>query len=561
VTFWLSAPQPAAVVIPVETEVASVKTETDDAVGFVTVEPLSIVPCALSRVLSMIEEGSPRDHTRGHRDRRPFYCFDAVPKPDDALLIGLSDAVPSCAVALRFDCRVEGIGVDPTWPPLAWEAWNGVAWAACDVERDDTGGLNRPGDVLVHVPADHIATVLHRHRAGWLRCRVVPAEVDQPAYSGSPQITSIDAFTVGGTVAAVHATRVTDEIVGLSEGVAGQRFSLRHRPVVTGRGQFGVHVAGGDAWEEWHDVDSFARSSAADRHVHLDATAGEVAFGPAVREPDGGVRNRGAVPPTGAALVVREYWTGGGRAGNVAAHTLTVLKASVPYVTSVDNRSPARGGVDGESIEEAKARGPLALRTADRAVTAGDFELLTRVIAPELGRVYCASVAGADALVRVLVVPSAAIGEADVLQFDQLSPDAEVLARIAAFLDERRVVGTRVLVEPPFYKAVTVVGTVHTLPGAVTSTVEATATAAINRYLSPLDGGPDGTGWPFGRPLHAGEIFGVLQRVPAVALVDEVQLFPADPVTGERGEPGERITPAADELVFSYAPQIRAVEP
>ena len=45
------------------------------------------------------------------------------------LLIGLSNAVPSCAIVLRMDCRVRGVGVRPDWPPLIWEAWTGSGWA------------------------------------------------------------------------------------------------------------------------------------------------------------------------------------------------------------------------------------------------------------------------------------------------------------------------------------------------------------------------------------------------------------------------------------------------
>ncbi len=51
----------------------------------------------------------------------------------DALLIGLSDAVPSCAVLLRMDCRVSGRGVDPRRPPVVWEAWTDSGWVACDL--------------------------------------------------------------------------------------------------------------------------------------------------------------------------------------------------------------------------------------------------------------------------------------------------------------------------------------------------------------------------------------------------------------------------------------------
>jgi predicted phage baseplate assembly protein len=114
-----------------------------------------------------------------------------------------------------------------------------------------------------------------------------------------------------------------------------------------------------------------------------------VHFPPAVREADGSLRGFGAVPPKGAPLRVPEYLTGGGPAGNVAARTITVLRTTVPFVDRVENRRAAHGGVDGETIEEAKERGPLALRTRDRAVTAEDYEQLARRAAPGIARVRC----------------------------------------------------------------------------------------------------------------------------------------------------------------------------
>jgi hypothetical protein len=41
--------------------------------------------------------------------------------------------------------------------------------------------------------------------------------------------------------------------------------------------------------------------------------------------------------------------------------------------------------------------------------------------------------------------------------------------------------------------------------------------------------------------------------------VEEVRLFGADPITGQRGDPVQRIDLPAHALVFSYGHQIRAV--
>ena len=97
---------------------------------------------------------------------------------------------------------------------------------------------------------------------------------------------------------------------------------------------------------------------------------------------------------------------GGGAAGNVGAGTLTGLRSTLPFVSSVQNLVPATGGVDAETVEEAKIRGPLSLRTGQRAVTAGDYERLTRETSVEVARARClAGTETDDGAVRVLVVP------------------------------------------------------------------------------------------------------------------------------------------------------------
>src|SRR5206468_12340220 len=146
-------PQSSTVHIKPGTQVATLRTDTDEAIAFTTIGDLPIVPSKLSRLASTLGGSKDvRDHTQALEAKTSFYCFDKVPKPDDVLLIGLSEAVPSCAVTLRFKCDIEGVGVDPENPPLLWEAGDGYAWSACEDDRDGTGGPNRAGDLVPHVP-------------------------------------------------------------------------------------------------------------------------------------------------------------------------------------------------------------------------------------------------------------------------------------------------------------------------------------------------------------------------------------------------------------------------
>ncbi|MGW3178924.1 putative baseplate assembly protein [Kitasatospora sp. NPDC001119] len=556
VDFWLSAPQTETVLLRAGTEVSTLRTETDEAVVLSTAEDLPIVPSSLERLVTVSASGEQSDGTARLADGADVRCFQQRPVAGDAMLFALPAVVPRCILVVRLDSRVEGVGVDPRQPPLAWEVWDGARWIACETGSDTTGGLNRPGEVVVFVPAGHTASVVAGRRAGWLRCRVTEPQPGQPFYSESPTIRRAEVFTVGGTATAVHAQTVTDAPLGTSEGVAGQRFRLARPPVLLDGEPPVVEVAAGEGWERWTVVEHFGESSPTDRHVVLDATTGEFLFPPAVREPDGSLRAFGAVPPKGAHLRVPRYRTGGGIAGNVARGTITVLRSSVPYIARVDNREAARGGVDGETVENAKARAPHQLRLQERAVTAGDFELIARQAAPSAARISCVPATGGEAgAVRVLVVPDAVADEGDRLRFEQLIPDDQVLAAVATALDERRLIGTRLVVQPPAYQGVTVVARLTTR-AADPDRVREEVLAALYRYLNPLRGGADGTGWPFGRAVQYGEVFAVLQRVAAVAGVDELRLFPADPITGRRGAPTERVEVPPDALVFSHQHQV-----
>ena len=563
VTFWLSAPALAPLTLSTGTKAATMRTETDEAIIFSTVEDLTIHPCTLHAVQTQAADSDERlDRTEGLRLGTTFAAFAETPNVGDALIIGLTDPTPRCAVRLDIDARIDGVGVDPTNPPLVWEAWNGVDWDECDVGEDTTGGLNRAGSITLHVPSTHEGAVFDTERAGWLRARVIEAEEGQPDYSSSPIVHAVAAATVGATIDALHAEIVQNELLGVSEGVAGQFFVVARRPMLAGAGAQILEVSSEEGWQEWTEVDDFASSSPSDSHYVLDAVNGEVRFGPLVREGDGSLRQYGAVPDRGTHIRMRSYTVGGGRKGNIARSAVRTLKSSIPFVAGVENRYPAAGGVDGETIDQAKARGPILLRTRARAVTAEDYEQITREAAPEVARVKCLTAGEGDVdagSVKVLIVPAAA-SDRGRIRFEDLVPTLPTLEKVQERLEETRLIGARVVIEPPLYRGVTVVARLVAKPKSSPARIQEEAMEALYAYLNPITGGPDGTGWPFGRPIQSGEIYAALQRIRGVDFVEEVRVFGANPVTGERGKEATRIELEANSLAFSYEHHIRVEE-
>jgi predicted phage baseplate assembly protein len=560
VTFWLSAPAVTGVSIQTGTTVATPRTESEDSILFSTRDDLQIIPCMLQDVGTTTEdEPTMRLQTEGLKLGSAFRAFSEVPVAGETLLVGLNDPVPRCVVRIEVDAQVEGVGVHPDHPPLVWEAWTGTDWTECFVSSDSTLALNAPGRVVVHVPEGHDASIIEGTRAGWLRARVIDVPEGFPKYSASPVIRSLAAGTVGGTVDAIHADIIESELLADSDGVPGQEFPLQRSPILAGAGAPVLETMSDDGWAEWEQVEHFANSGPDDRHFILDAVAGTVRFGPAIREEGGAVRQYGAVPPRGVGVRLRGHAVGGGRHGNISKGAIRTLKSSIPFVSSVENLHAAQGGVDGETIQEAKARGPILLRTRSRAVTAEDYEAIALEAAPELARVECVTAGEGEVAagsLRVLVVPAAPQVNGRI-EFAELVPAEDTLERIAERLDEVRLIGTRVSVEPPSYRGVTVVARIVARPKADVERIQKEALDALYGYLNPISGGPDGDGWPFGRPVQSGEVYGLLQRIRGVDMVEDARLFGANPVTGERGKETRKLELDPYSLLFSYEHQVR----
>jgi predicted phage baseplate assembly protein len=157
--------------------------------------------------------------------------------------------------------------------------------------------------------------------------------------------------------------------------------------------------------------------------------------------------------------------------------------------------------------------------------------------------------------VRVLIVPSVS-GHRGRLAFSQLVPADDTLETITRRLDECRIIGVNVIVEPPSYQGVTVVARLRARPRVDPARLTQQALDALYRYFDPIVGGPDGSGWPFGRPVQSGEVHAALQQLRGTELVEDVRLFGADLRSGVRGKPTDRLDVEPNSLVFSYEHQV-----
>ncbi len=554
-TFWVSAPQPEPVTVAAGTQVGTVRTEQDESIVFLTTRDLVIVQPELATCLIATADGRFQDAWDDLRaPNEEVTCFPNV-EPGDAMYLGFDNSLAGNTVRLDVTARIEGVGVDPSRPPWRWETWSGSDWVEATVHDDETGGFNQDGAVTLLLDAEHEALSLGPGRAFWLRCRMVDPIDDRPAYQESPRIRTLTATGLGGSVAALHGEPAPRERIGRSDGTPGQRYTTRRMPVLPRREGETLLIVVDGVEEEWHEVENFAASADEDQHFTWDGGTGEIRLGPRIRYPDGSQRSHGATPPGDAELWVTGYRHGGGTVGNVGAGTLTVLKSSIPFIARVENLRQAAGGVDAETIENAKVRGPMTIRTGDRAVTVPDFERLTLEASTDVARSRALPPTEPGGPVRVLVVPRISV-EPHQLALDDLALPDELIDQVTPFLEVRRTLTTTVEIGTPSYQGVTAVARMRGAPGADANLLRDAALDVLYRYINPLTGGPEGRGWPFDRDLNLGEIFALLSSIEGVTGVEEVLLFLADLRTGERGEARQRIRLHEDALFASYQHQV-----
>jgi predicted phage baseplate assembly protein len=177
----------------------------------------------------------------------------------------------------------------------------------------------------------------------------------------------------GNVVLATHGETVPDEVLGSGDGTAShQRFVLRkpnltHLAARTPTGVADSLVIRVDG-VEWTEVPSLYPAGPLDRcyvvRIDDDAVA-TVIFGDGVH---------GARLPTGQENVRAHYRSGIGPAGEVGAHTLSLLPQRPLGIATVDNPLAASGSSAPETLAEARTNAPLTVLTLDRVVSLSDYE-------------------------------------------------------------------------------------------------------------------------------------------------------------------------------------------
>ncbi|HEX7028500.1 MAG TPA: putative baseplate assembly protein [Gammaproteobacteria bacterium] len=326
---------------------------------------------------------------------------------------------------------------------------------------------------------------------------------------------------------------VQSEQLGLGTGEPDQVARLSNTPVLPDSVRIRVN---GELWERIDDLAAagpevsvnaprFSVASAQKtanvfpgkvKVFTVDRESGEVRFG------DG---FRGMRPPRGANIQAT-YDYGGGKKGSVGIGSIN-KHTSLNTALKVTNPVPTWGGRESESVTQAEARIPSVIRHRDRLVTKQDYQEIVQA-APgiSLGRLDVLPTVhpqqplqDSHGVVTLMVIPAS-----DPAHPEAPSPDNVFLRTLCAYLEPRRIITTELHIVGPVYRDLWVSLSVEIIPGFDTAPVLEAVRTEVKRFLSPLQGGFDGKGWPLNKAVEAGEISGHATRVSGVAKVNRIHI-------------------------------------
>lgn len=485
------------------------------------------------------------DVTASNLALTPFDAFGARPRPGHALHLGFDRALDAAGARLSLYVWTGQWQADeatraalqaehddlaahasthcppPDWRShyrvrTVWEFQGGAGrWQPLTEVEDETRALSLSGFVRFAAPAGH-----QPREPGapfFIRCRIVRGRFECP-----PQLRHVAL----NAVPCEHAVGIAETQVGLGRGHARAEWELGHAPVLAGTVRLRLVDGGGNVQADWREAPDFERAGPFDKVFALEPERGLIRSGDGLR---------GAIIPAGQ-RVYAACRIGGGPAGNVEAGTLAALQANPHNLAlqpalgalatplAATQHFAAGGGAERETLAAAQARAFDRASAVDKAVTLDDMERIAlatpgvpvarvRAVAGLHHRLPCYPAPGVVTLIVIPPCPRPAP-----------MPSRALLDAVERHLDARRLVASEIHAIAPRYRRIGVNATLHIECDTDPARVRRAAQAALRAFLDPLEGGPDGTGWPFGRTVYRTEVMALLAHVPGVSRVTALSL-------------------------------------
>jgi hypothetical protein len=165
-----------------------------------------------------------------------------------------------------------------------------------------------------------------------------------------------------------------------------------------------------------------------------------------------------------------------------------------------------------ESLDSAKQRALRFFNDPYRAITVADFEREALLANSGVG--------------RVSVIPNPEIGTITVVVVPAADTDLNesLLNSVRNRLQERKMVGTRIVVRPPIYTDINLKISLMLQDNTVAADITGAAAAAVRAFFDPLGGGREASGWPFGRAVSVYELYHIIESIAGVDHVEEIEV-------------------------------------
>lgn len=148
-------------------------------------------------------------------------------------------------------------------------------------------------------------------------------------------------------------------------------------------------------------------------------------------------------------------------------------------------------------------------------------------------------------MVTVVVIPYTPIEHLE----QPPEPSQGFLEAICRHLDRHRLLGTDIHVIPPLYIKVNVSLQIVPSSGFDETSLRTEILKTLNRYIHPVKGGEDGSGWPIGRNVYRSELYRLLEDIQGVDCITRLS------ISGDNGAKtdaeGNLILPSKISTVYS----------
>ncbi|MCR5503798.1 MAG: hypothetical protein K6F53_12405 [Lachnospiraceae bacterium] len=483
------------------------------------------------------------DLTSKSRGDEPYPVFSPLPYTEDALYLGFDRKIEGGPVGILF--RVGGktgrIGVKCRFEYSSRRGFR--QFKAVDGTED----FSRSGILLFVPPADFHAVTIEGKRRYWIR--IVRDRTERPEervrYLPFIEDFRVNAMTVTNTVTGeeedfyldeaqpnmhffLGATNILDAEVWVNEReeLSGEemRVLLREHPedVRTDYDLIGNISA---CYVRWHETEQFElpedgtdrEISWQDKRVYrIDRLTGEILFGDGIHV---------KIPRVTDDVAFRvRLRTCAGEDGNIPADTLNTLEDDFLFLDTVSNPVRAFGGSNMETVQQALLRGADRIHSRGRLVSMGDFKraiLRYSGVIDKVGGVTGLTTDGREdpaELTFVLLMKDYADGS---FSFHRIEA---ALTHYLLSACEITVAPQRLHIVEPIFVEVSVNVWTQVMNMDDSFEVQNQIRDTLNRYLNPVSGGSDGSGWEIGVMPKRSQIQMQISAMKCQALIKKTSI-------------------------------------